>query len=100
MKLYIMQFSPISYQSQPQIMIEQRCSQTQLPIHLQCHSQSIRPIYLKILCKHNKCSYFNGPVFRMREGELNNLKMQLALLEINLSKFLDLEYLFPNATSK
>jgi hypothetical protein len=48
MKLYIMQFSLISYQSQPQnIGNDQRCSQTQLPIHLQCHSQSIGPIYLK-----------------------------------------------------
>jgi hypothetical protein len=53
------------------------------------------PLQCDMLMINPPLKGLNSPVFRMQEGEQNDLKLQLALLQLNCTKFLDYGIFIP-----
>jgi len=49
---------------------EEHCCKTQSTVYPHCHTPSVTPTLMKILCKQTHTHlYFNIPVFRPQEGQ-------------------------------
>jgi hypothetical protein len=71
MKLYIMQFSPISYYFQPYQGLISTVAEPSLPSFLNL-SLSLSLTHARThTLSLSLCLYFNSPVFRKQEGEQN-----------------------------
>ena len=84
MKLYIMQFSIISYYFRPQKSTHwSALSQTQSTVFPQCHRTRVTPTAIKILCKQTYV-YTAIISFWKEKGEQNIMKLQWVFLQIHL----------------
>ena len=101
MKLYIMQFSPISYYFQPQQSMDwSTLLSTQSTDFPQCHTQSVTSTSIKILSKHTNV-YTSTASFQKAERRAKHYEAALCIsLNSFPLNFFILQSLLSNATPK